>query len=177
MCKEKKPPPAMAIKIIIPIRSTGLSRLFARGTGDRGLYGAVASISWAGTVGRAHSRSERLIGRAMAEKDAIKCNDQAKNDSNGNGGYDHDYNQCFDSSIICAISAGPNFIFSSNAFSLKTAFGGPVKRDPRSQDNISNLDACVTWQPVVYYTQSEYNFREYTKRGRSTTSRSRKWRY
>ena len=37
--------------------------LFARGTGDRGLCGAVASISGAGT-GR-HSRSERLIGNAV----------------------------------------------------------------------------------------------------------------
>ena len=39
------------------------SGLFARGTGDRGLCAAVASISGAGT-GR-HSRLERLIGNAV----------------------------------------------------------------------------------------------------------------
>ena len=88
----------MAIKIIMPSRSTSLSRLFARGTGDRGLCGAVASISWAGPVSRAgpvrHSRSERLIGRVVPKKDAIKCDDRAKNDSNANAVNHRDCNQC-----------------------------------------------------------------------------------
>ena len=89
----------MAIKIIMPSRSISLSlsRLFARGTGDRGLCGAVASISWAGTVGRGgtgrHSRSERLIGRVVPEKD--KCDDRANDDSNANAVNHCDYNQSF----------------------------------------------------------------------------------